>query len=251
MIKTKGQFCTFACAGMLMVASQVQATTYTAEFDAAKDDPASITGVYDPRGNALVKIFARYDDMSDLFSFRYDFWAAPGVLLGDAFFKFSRDGELPSIDNGTLGVPRYLIDAQSGKAQVSSYDREVHVLIDARFELDTTTGLGFVAFEHDVSDMRDIFEAAGKNVDPVQWDGGSFTSDFAIWSHIVRDTYFDYDVGAGQIVNGTLDGSNWIAFDPDITPFDVMVDDSVPLPASGLALITGLLAFAGLRKRKI
>lgn len=244
--------CLLAAAPLL--AGQAHATTYTAVFDSAVSDPAKIMGIYQPKGAEVLKISASYSDVMDKFTFRYDYRAKTGNLLGDAYFSFSRDGKLPDGNRGTWGVPQYWIDAQSGKAQITSSgpDHAVKVLIDAKSVLDPKTGLGYVEFSHDVSDVRAIFEAAGKPLNLVQWDGGAFTDNFGLWTHVVANSYYKYDPVSGQIVYDARDGKDWLAFDPKVSPMTMGVVETpqVPLPATAFLLIGGLASLAGLRRKK-
>ncbi len=239
--------------GLLVAINPAHATTYTATFDAAKSNPHDIVGAYQNGGGDLLKVQASYDDVSDVFSFRYDFQAVKNNPLGDGYFKFTRDGQLPDGNRGTWGVPRYTVDAQSGKTQIRDYDGLVNILIDSTSAYDSVTGLGYIEFSHNVSDVRAIFETTHgvRGIKANQWDGGSFTKNFGMWSHVTRNDYFDFDAQTGTIGRSDSKNPYWIAFDPKSGATFEMGSTvaAVPVPASGVLLFAGLSALFGFRKK--
>lgn len=218
-------------------------TAHAATVSVDITNPGSFGGTYDPRGGTLDRMQASYNDQTDVFRFRYEFTGDTNLnlggnyadQLGDGYFKFTDDGNLPN-GNGGITAPWYLVDADSGILKIKNENGTVSSG-NVDYSYDQLTGEGYVEIWHDVSDVRDVLGTTPN------WDGGAFTEGFGIWSHIVDINYI-------PAFNDPRLTQNWIAFDPEAGSLNsLIVVSEIPLPAAAWLFGSALLGLGTVKRR--
>lgn len=219
-----------AAAISLSLSAASYATLYVTDIT----DIDSINAIYQHQSDSsLDRLYASYNSTSDLFKFRVDFTSSATTQLGDAYFKFTNDGVKPNGNHtGDGDIPWYLFDAETETLQITNAVNSYTLGFD--YFYDPSSRRGFISFSHLVTPIYDLFKA---DLSSTNWSGGSFTTDFGIWSHIVSLDY--YTVGQdGLERTQPLQTQNWIAFDPNESLRVTTVSEAASLPV----FMAGLLS---------